>query len=59
MSTSLKQDKPLRPYKEYLVRLSREDAIRFDLEAKIEGFKGATYMRHLILKNMKNKLKTE
>lgn len=52
MSTQLKQAK--RPYKEYLVRLSLDDALRFDKEAKDKGLKGGTYMRLLILENMKN-----
>ncbi|UYZ84258.1 hypothetical protein MTZ49_01375 [Entomomonas sp. E2T0] len=53
MSTQLKQAK--RPYKEYLVRLSLDDALRFDNEAKGKGLKGGTYMRLLILENMKTK----
>ena len=46
--------KPKR-YKEYLVRLYIEDAECFDSEAKAEGLKGATYMRSLVLKNMKTR----
>lgn len=51
MSTQLKQ--AIRPYKEYLVRLSTEDAILFDKAAKEKGLKGGTYMRLLILENLK------
>lgn len=52
MSPLPKQEK--RPYKEYLVRLQLEDAEYFDKKAKELGLKGGTYMRLLVLKNMKN-----
>lgn len=51
MSTQLKQ--AIRPYKEYLVRLPIDDAVKFDKEAKNKGLKGGTYMRLLILENLK------